>query len=58
LSVTVIVEVDVPFAAIDKEDAVTAEVEVDAEPGFTVKLADADDVVTVDEATVPDAAMT
>jgi hypothetical protein len=57
-SVTVIVDVDVPLAVIDADEAVTTEVVVDADPGFTVKLADADDVVTVDALTVPEAAMT
>lgn len=53
-----IVDVDVPLAVIDADEAVTTEVVVDADPGFTVKLADADDVVTVDALTVPEAAMT
>jgi hypothetical protein len=54
----VIVDVDVPLAVIDADEAVTTEFDVDADPGFTVKLADADDVVTVDALTVPEAAMT
>lgn len=58
LSCTVIADVDVPFAVIDDDAAVIVDSLGLTGPGDVVKVADADDVVTVEELTVPDALIT
>lgn len=58
LSCTVIADVEVPFAVMDDVAAVIVDSLRLTGPGAVVNVPDAEDVVTVDELTVPDALMT